>query len=46
MGFALGEDATMRLKKLVVLENNNGSLTQLSVAGLPLFRSLRESLHA
>jgi len=30
---------------LVVLENNNGYLTQLSVEGMPLFRSLRESRH-
>jgi hypothetical protein len=29
----------------VVLENNNGSLTQLSVEGMPLFRSLLESRH-
>ena len=34
------------LQCTVVLENNNGYLTQLSAAGLPLFRSLRESLHA
>jgi hypothetical protein len=31
---------------LVVLENNNGSLTQLLAEGLPLFRSLPESLFA
>ena len=31
---------------MVVRENNNGSLTQLSVAGLPLARSLLESLYA
>ena len=29
----------------VVLENNNGYLTQLSVEGMPLFRSLLESRH-
>jgi len=30
----------------VVLENNNGYLTQLSAEGLPLVRSLFESLYA
>ena len=30
----------------VVLENNNGSLTPLSVEGLPLLRSLLQSRHA
>jgi restriction endonuclease S subunit len=34
------------LEILVVLENNNGSLTQLLAEGLPLFRSLPESLFA
>jgi hypothetical protein len=33
-------------KSSVVQENNNGYLTQLSVAGLPLARSLLESLYA
>ena len=37
---------SLRLEPRVVLENNNEHLTRLSAEGLPLFRSLRESLHA
>jgi hypothetical protein len=40
---ALGENI-QRIENSVVLENNNEYLTQLSAEGLPLLRSLLESL--
>ena len=41
-----GTRRSRRLEERVVLENNNGPLTQLSAEGLPLFRSsLQQDVH-